>query len=192
MPPLDLLRALDSPQPRLRLSASKALRDWSRDAPDSLYRQFDRFAALLDGDNNILKWNAILTLANLAQVDSEGKLDLLLPRYLAPIEGPVMITAANTIKGAAIIARAKPHLAAEIAAGIMRAEEGIYATPECRNVAIGHALQALDTMRSVLQDTRALHRFAIRQTGNPRPSTAKKAIRLLGSLESASKSRSHS
>jgi hypothetical protein len=46
----------------------------------------------------------------------------MLDDYLAPIRGPVMITAANTIKGAVIIARAKPHLAAKIAGALMRVE----------------------------------------------------------------------
>jgi hypothetical protein len=188
----DLLPQLESPQARIRLSASKALRDLSRDTPEALYSHFDIFAALFDHDHNVLKWNAILTLAHLAPVDRQGKLDRLLPRYLAPIVGPAMITAANAIKGAALIARAKSNLAPKIASSIMRVEKGNYATPECRNVAIGHALQALDTMGSVLKDQRLLRSFAARQTTNPRPSTARKAARLLASLESASKSRNRS
>jgi hypothetical protein len=47
-------------------------------------------------------------------------------------------------------------------------------------------------MRGILADTREVHSFAARQANNPRPATAKKAARLLASLESASKSRSRS
>jgi hypothetical protein len=187
-----MMRDLDHALGRIRLAASKALRDLSKRDPEVIYPEFDKLAALLDHENNVLKWNAILTLAYFAPADREGKLDHLLHRYLAPISGPTMITAANTIKGAAIIARAKPALAAEIADGILRVEKAKYATPECRNVAIGHALQALLTMRGILADTREVHSFAARQVNNPRPATAKKAARLLASLESASKSRSRS
>jgi hypothetical protein len=173
----------------IELQASKQRRDLSQGAPEAVYPQFEELAAQLDNPNNVLKWNAILTLANLAPVDREGKLDGLLDRYLAPIAGPVMITAANTIKGAAIIAQSKPNLAQHIAAAIMCAEHGKYATPECRNVAIGHALQALSAMKATGREVRS---FAARHLDNPRPATAKKAARLLTSFESASKSRSRS
>ncbi|HEY1497671.1 MAG TPA: hypothetical protein VGF49_24110 [Candidatus Solibacter sp.] len=54
-------------------------------------------------------------LANLAPVDSEGKLDLILRAYLSPIAGPHMITAAHAIRGGGMIGAAKPHLAQQIA-----------------------------------------------------------------------------
>ena len=173
----------------IELQASKQRRDLSESSPGTVYPQFSEIAAQLGSNNNVLKWNAILTLANLAPVDREGKLDALLDRYLVPITGPVMITAANTIKGAAIIAQSKPKLVENIVAAIMCAEHGKYATPECRNIAIGHALQALTTMKATGREVR---RFAARHVDNPRPATAKKAARLLASLESASKSRSRS
>jgi hypothetical protein len=180
----DLLRDLNSAQARIKLRASKSFRDLSRETPQMIYPHFDTFAALLDHDNNILKWNAILTLAHLASVDHEGKVERLLDHYLAPITGPVMITAANTIKGAAEIARFKPRLVDRIVAGILRVERAKYATQECRQVAIGHALQALGTMRQVIADPRSVYSFAQRQTSNPRSATARKAVRLLESLAS--------
>jgi len=186
----DLLESLGSEQARTRLSASKALRELSQRDPGSVYPYFDVFAGLLGHPNNVVKWNAILTLAHLAPVDSEGKLDCLLDEYLAPITGPVMITAANTIQGAALIALAKPHLADRIAARILRVEKANYATPECRNIAIGHALEALWKIRALLTTPGRVHTFAARQMGNPRPATARKAARFAASSASASQSRS--
>jgi hypothetical protein len=165
-----LLAGLESTEKRTKLAASKALRDLSRERPAAVYPHFERFARLLDDQNNVLKWNAILTLAHLAPVDADGRLEAILDRYLAPIDGPVMITSANTIKGAAMIAAARPNLAARIAAAIMRVEKARYATPECRNVAIGHALEALRSMRGA--EAREL---AKRHLRNPRAATAKKA-----------------
>ena len=110
--------------------------------PELLYPHFDFFAAMLGHDNHILKWNATLTLANLARVDRESRIEAILDRYLDLIVGSNMITAANAMRGAAIIGVAKPHLVKRIVSRIMRVERAKYATPECRNVAIGHALRA--------------------------------------------------
>jgi hypothetical protein len=180
-----LLRDFDSAEARVRLAASKNLRDISQKTPEALYPYFDRFAELLSHENNVLKWNAILTVAYLAPADRGGKIEGIIHRYLAPISGPVMITAANTIKGAALIALAKPALAPTIANAIMKTEQANYATPECRNVALGHAISALQSMGGVLGDTRAALRFAARHADNPRPATARKAARWLASSASA-------
>jgi len=184
----ELLRQLESRDKPIKLAASKKLRDLCAQSPESLYRYFDVFSAQLEHENNVMRWNAILAIGYLAAADRDGRIDALLDRYLAPIRGPVMITAANTIKGATVIACAKPVLAATIARAIMRVEKANYAAPECRNVAIGHALEALGKIGGGAE----VKRFAARHLDNPRPATARKAARLLASLESASKSRSRS
>ena len=175
----ELLKAFASDEARVRLAASKSLRDLSQRQPARVYPHFDVLAGLLTHENNVLKWNAILALANLASVDREGRIDRLLDEYLTPIAGPVMITAANIIKGATLIALVKPHLADRIAHQLMRVEKAKYATPECRDVAIGHTLEALRMMIVVVSDTRAVRKFAARHIDNPRRATALKARRLL-------------
>lgn len=70
----------------------------SRREPERVYPHFDEIAGLLNHTNHALQWNAIRTLAHLAPVDCEGKLDGILDAYLAPIDGPVMITAANAAR----------------------------------------------------------------------------------------------
>jgi len=184
-----LLAGLAWREARVKLAASKALRELSRHQPELVYPHFGVFAELLGHENNILKWNATLTLANLAQVDREGRLERMLDVYLAPMDGPVMITAANVIKGATVIAMARPHLAERIAERILRVEKATYATAECRNIAIGHALQALGKMAGVLGDPGAVRRFASRQTGNPRPATARRASTLARTLSRLHKPR---
>jgi hypothetical protein len=177
----DLLAGLGAKTARIKFGAAKSLEHLSRQSPELLYPHFDFFAAMLGHENQILSWNAMLTLANLAPVDSEGKLDLILDAYLSPISGPALITAANAIRGAARIAAAKPHLAKRITRAILRVERAAYPTPECRNVAIGHALRAFD----VLPPTRAIRGFARRHLANPRPATAAKAAQLLRRIQSA-------
>jgi hypothetical protein len=159
----------------IRQGASKALRAISEEQPEMLYPYFDFFVALLGNENHILQWNATLTLANLARVDRDEKIESILDGYLDLISGPNMITAANAIRGAAIIARAKTHLLERIVTRIMRVERAEYATPECRNVALGHALRALEELAGLLPDQRRVRLFAARQLGNPRPATSAKA-----------------
>jgi hypothetical protein len=164
---------------RVRLGASKALRTLSEQDPESVYPHFDFFVRLLDSRNHILKWNATLTLANLAAVEGDGRLDRIMDAYLAPISGPNMIDAANAIHGAAAIALAKPHLAPTIAGRILAVERASYATAECRNVAIGHAIRALDRFFEAAGEKRSVLRFVRRQAQNPRPATRAKAERFL-------------
>src|ERR1022692_4953086 len=142
----EVLAGIDAKRAGVKFGASKALRILSERVPEALYPHFDSFAAMLDHENQILKWNAMLTLANLARVDREGKIEAILDRYLDPISGPDMISAANAIRGAVVIGMAKPHLVRRILLRIMRVERAQYATPECRNVAIGHALKALEPL----------------------------------------------
>jgi hypothetical protein len=175
----EVLAGVGARRAGVRFGASKALRILSERVPELIYPHFDFFAAMLSHDNHILQWNAILTLANLARADREGKIEAILDRYLDLISGPNMISAANAMRGAAIIGVAQPHLVKRIVSRIMRAERAEYATPECRNVAIGHALKALDELVDLLPDRRAVRLFAARQLGNRRPATSAKARKFL-------------
>ncbi|MCX6628072.1 MAG: hypothetical protein NTW28_10635 [Candidatus Solibacter sp.] len=179
----EVIAGIGATRAGVKFGASKALRILSGRAPELLYPHFDFFVTLLSHDNHILKWNATLTLANLAQVDCDGKIEAILDRYLDLITGPNMITAANAMRGLAIIGVAKPHLVTRIVLRIMRVERAVYATPECRNVALGHALRALEILAGLLPDQRALRMFAARQLGNPRAATSAQARKFLKARE---------
>lgn len=107
---------------------AKVLQIVSERGPEVLYPKIGFFIDLLDTDNRIIRWNAILITGNLAAVDSKRKIDRILHRYLDPIPGPELITAANTIRGAVAIALAialaKPELADRIVDEILKVEKG--------------------------------------------------------------------
>jgi hypothetical protein len=170
-----LCDGLASPEARTKYGSAKELRRLSEQDPDLLYPRFDFFARLMDGETRILRWDSSRILGHLARVDSAGRIDKLLDRYLAPIIGPEMIAAANVIQGAADIALAKPHLADRIARAIVKVSRAHYATPECRNVAAGHAITALDRFFEHIQEKRPVLAFVESQLKNPRPATRKKA-----------------
>jgi len=178
-----ILRGLDAESARTRYGCANALRVISEERPDLLYPRFDFFARLLDHENNIFQWEAAYVLSQLAKADPRNKLRAMFETYFAPIRGPVMITAANVIQGGARIAQAKPEMADRIAAEILKVPKARYQTPECLNVALGHALAALDHMFGLLQDPAPVRRFARSQLKNPRAATRKKAERLLRRIE---------
>ena len=164
------------PSAGAKFAAAKLLQFVSEESPATLYRHFNSLVALLVNDNSFIRWNGILALGNLGSVDTDNKLDRILEQYLAPIAGPQMIDAANAIRGATAIALAKPNLADRIALGIRTVERAHYGKPECRNVALGHAIMALQKIFSILHDQRAAELFVRRQRRNPRNATRTKAL----------------
>ena len=88
---------------------------------------------------------------------------------------------ANVIQGGARIAQAKWHLAERIAAEVLKVARAPYRTPECRNVAIGHAILALGGIMPLLRNPAPAVQFVRKQTRNARPATRKKAQQFLKS-----------
>lgn len=169
------LSGLGDKAARVKYGSSKALRMASKESPELVYPYFDRFVKLMSGDNTFQRWNAIWTIGHLAAVDREGRIEKILRRLLLPITGTEMIGAACAIGAGADIALAKPHLADRIARAILKAERASYQRPECRNVAIGHAITSLDRFFPLIERKHKVMVFIERQLGNPRPATRRKA-----------------
>jgi hypothetical protein len=192
---LEVLAGLRADRARIRFGCLKVLRLLSERRPSMLYPHFDQFVSLLGDDNSILKWGAIIIIGNLAVVDQDNKMDVLLDRYLQPILGPVMITAANTINGAAKVALAKPHLMDKVVCALLQVETATYQTPECRNVALGHALKSLALVFNHVRDRQPIIEFARRQLRNRRNAVQRRARAFLkeprhfgGAIQSAGQS----
>lgn len=170
-----IMDGLGADKARVKYGCAKILHIISDEAPELLYPRFGFFTDLLDSDNNILKWEGTSVIANLAAVDSEDRIEAIFERYFAPIPGPVMITAANVIGGAAKIASAKPQLTERIAEKLLKVEKAQYKTNECRNVALGHAIKAFDQFFDQIRDKGPVIAFVRRQLENTRNATRKKA-----------------
>jgi hypothetical protein len=175
----ELLHDLEVPSARTRFSAAKALRTLSEADPGSVYPYLDAVATLLASENSFLRWDATRTVANLAAVDREGKVEALLAKILAPIPGPQMIGAATSIAAAANIALAKPYLAQRIATAILQVQSANYQTEECRHIAIGHAIESLGYFMHLLPNRAPVVAFVRAQLDNPRSATRHKAEKFL-------------
>jgi hypothetical protein len=187
MEPRRLLAAIASPAARVKFGAAKELRTLSEHEPGRLYSHFDFFDPLRHSENSVLRWNAILVVGNLAAVDSQHKIDAILDDFLAPIRGPHLIDAANTIRAAAAVATAKPYLAGRIAHAILQVESANYQTDECRRVAAGHAIVAFTRLMPLLDDKGPVERFVTRQLESSRAATRKKAQAFLRRFHSLQK-----
>ncbi len=179
----ELFPGLDQPQARVKFGCAKILLLVSETRPKLLLPYWEELNPLLKAENKILQWSAILTLGNLGSVASPDQVKGLLPRLCRFLPGPRMITAANTMRSLEKIAKAHPELTDSIVQRVFEVERGNYQTPECRNVAIGHALQFLKTALPNLTDKGSAIAFATRQIKNSRPSTRNKAQALLKQLK---------
>ena len=180
----ELITALEVEKGTAKYGYEKVLRLVSERRADLIYSHFDFFTRLLDADNNFLKWGAIRTIANLAAVDAENRFEAIFGRYYAPILGPTMITAANIIGCSPRIVQAKPKLAGRITQEILKVQSARYEShgepsPECRNVAIGHALGAFDQFFDQIEDKAAVLAFVKNQLRNTRRPVVERAEQFL-------------
>lgn len=180
----ELVEALKVEKRAVKFSYEKVLRLVSMRQPELIYPYFDVFVGLLDSDNSFLKWGAIMTVANLTAVDKENKFEAIFRKYYAPIKGPTMVTAANIISSSAKIVLAKPELTQRITREILKVEKAEYVnkgapSPECRNVAIGQAIDAFNVFFDQIDDKTKVVAFVKRQLMNTRKPVVKKAERFL-------------
>ena len=183
-----IIDALQAEKSSKKYAYEKVLRLLSGIKPQLVYPYFNVFAELLDADNSFLKWGAIMTIANLTAVDTQNKFENIFKKYYAPIRGPVMVTAANIIGGSGKIVRAKPMLADLIAREVLKVEKAHFLhkgspSPECRNVAIGHAIDALEQFYDQTSHKAEIRNFIKRQFRNTRKQVAKKAEQFLRNHE---------
>jgi hypothetical protein len=168
----ELFEGLGSTKANIKYGCEKVLRIIGEEKPELLYPYFDIFVEMLDSENNFLKWGAIITIANLTSADSENKFKNVFKKYFSPILGPVIGSAAE-------IALAKPELAGEITKEILKVKDAKYKTEECRNVAIGHAIESFEQFFGQIENKEPVIRFVKEQTKNTRNAVRKKAEKFL-------------
>jgi hypothetical protein len=173
------LADLQSDSAKVKYCCAKNLIAIAKENPSRLYPHIDTFVKLLDGDNNVLKWTAIIIIGNLARVDEAKKVDGLTSRLVGFLNAGKLITANNATMALTGIAIAKPQYQRQITEELLKVEHYEYDTDECRNIAMGKVIEAIGSYSSQLQDKKAVVEFAQRQAQNTRNSTRKKAERFL-------------
>lgn len=177
-----VLKGISSPIAHVRYPCAKALTTLSNDKPEWLISHFDFFVDLLNSEKRILKWNAINTLANLSNVDVEDQVDAIFYQLFGLMNADYMVTVANVIGAAGKIGMAKPQLADRITNELFKVESlslKSHLTLECRNILLGHTIQALDHFYENIENRDDVISFVERQLENTRDSTRFKAENFL-------------
>lgn len=173
------LKDFYSDNPKVKYAAAKKAVAISKENPAELYADFDFFVNLLDNENQIIKWTAIQIIGNLSKTDKEKKVDELLPRLIDFLNCGKLITANHAIFALAEIALNKPEHQEQVIKELLKVERYNYDTVECRNIALGKVILALEKFREKIKDDKEIIEFLKRQTKNSRIATSKKAQQLL-------------
>ncbi len=181
------LKDFFSQDPKIKYSCAKQAVFISESNPELLYPDFDFFIQFLKGENKILKWTAIQVIGNLSKVDSQKKVDKLIPALIDLLSEESMIAAANAIKALSEIAKNKPKYSEKILKALLSVEKAKYyskgkISPECTNVAIGHVIDALVKFGPTVYKRDDVKNFLERQTKNTRNKVKRMAEDLLINL----------
>jgi len=176
----EILAGIKADEAALKYGCLKVLNLLSESKPILLYPQFQLFVKLLDSPNNIIKWNMIVILANLVCIDKKDKFENIRKRYFDLVKDKTMITASNVIRQAWKIAVAKPESADQVANAILKVQQARYEikgslSPECRNVAIGHAVVSLGKFYPLIKRKKPVVTFIKIQRTNTRKPVVKLA-----------------
>lgn len=179
-----LFEIVRSEHSAVRYSCTKILRMLSERQPDKIYPYFDDVANWLRDSNSFVKWDGILTLANLASVDAQRRFASVYEEYFGLIRDSKMVTAANAAGNAWKIVQAVPEWESDITRRLLEVPQIVYLhhgepSAECNRVMCGHVLDCFDHYFDLSKNQQAMLCFARSQLNSSRKSVAKKAARFL-------------
>jgi len=174
-----LVSGLNETDARIKYGCNNTLLILSEKKPEIIYLYFDVFKDYLKSENKFIKWSAILIIANLTRCDNKKKFDEIFNSYFSEIKGPIMITAANIVKGAAVIAKAKPYLIKRITKELLKVKNAKYQTDECLNIVIGHTISSLDKFFRQIKNQVEVLDFVRNSIDNHRKPTKNKAEKFI-------------
>jgi len=174
-----LISGIKEDNARIKYGCTNTLIIISEKTPELVYPHFDIFKDYLNSKNKFIKWSAILIIANVTKSDNKNKFDAIFNLYFSDITGPVMITAANIIKGAAIIAKSKPYLTKNITNKLLKIKNASYQTDECLNIIIGHTISSFDKFFILIDNKKEVLDFVRLHINNSRKPTRNKAEKFI-------------
>jgi hypothetical protein len=177
-----VFQVISNGPPSTKFRCSKALLLLSESNPNVLYSRIQDIVNLLESKNQILKWNAIAILGNMASEDCKSVIDGILPKMYAFLACGELITANHAIAALGKIGRVFPEKKKKIIAQLLKVEDYAFDTGECRSIAVGKVILALEDLIDFSQADEKAAEFARRYIDNRRPATAKKAKEFLRRL----------
>lgn len=176
------LKNLESRDPNVKYGPVKKLLKTGAEKPELLYDHFDGWIALLDNPNSILKWMAIDIIGYLSDIDSRKKVDRYIPKLRKLLRTGQFVTSAHAIFALGLIAQNKPEQRSRIIRDLVTIRDIPFETEECRNIATGKAIEAMEHVTEDVRKSKAAMAFVRQATANSRTGTQRKAERLLKQL----------
>lgn len=173
-----IVKGVSSPNKRIKNGTAKILRTISEEYPERLYSKFDFFVEHMNGNDTILKWLAMDTIANFATIDKKNRIDKILKTYYELLSDESMVTAAHAVESLGKIAKAKPKYQEEITSQLFRVKK-IDRGSECRNILLGKVILAFDGYMDQVHDKKEIVSFVKRELNNSRNATSVKAEKFL-------------
>ena len=170
----EILVGLVSKDDAYRYNCFRVIYQLSLEQPEVLYPEWDRFVALLGSDNSFHRSIGARLLANLTQVDAEGRFEGIFDRCFALLDDDKIITARQFAQHTARIARAKPHLQAEIIDRLL-AVDGTHHQQGRKDLLKGDVVDALEELFDEAPAPQRILDFAQQQLASSSPRTRKAA-----------------
>ena len=132
-----LMTGLDSKEKRIQGGSAQLLSLISEDRPELVAPYIDIFIGDLDAKAPVLRWEATCTLGNLAVVDEEKKIPVVLDRMYPHLEHKSIVLANHTVQALTKIGEHNPDKAEEIL------DKLIEKSPLFKKTTVGFIIEAL-------------------------------------------------
>jgi len=176
-----LMEVIDLPNKRAKNRAVKLLAGLSVTDPGALRPHRERFIELLESEDNILLWNALIVVGHLAAVDDDGLIAARALRLRKFFAAESMITTGHAIEALGRIAFHSDKQRTKIANWLVKVGDTPHGD-ECREILAGKALGALEGVAGQLRNKAKVKAFAEAYEKSPRSGVAKKAGKLVKKL----------
>ncbi|MGB4661026.1 MAG: hypothetical protein WBI07_17780 [Mobilitalea sp.] len=176
----ELIDIVNTESSSIKYVGSKIIRFVSEHNPSIVYPFFNDIEKFLHNSNSFIKWDGILTIANLVRADTQGKFEPIYSFYFELLKDPQMITAGNVISGIGKILESRPQYEEDITNRLLAIPKVTYynkgePSPECNNIQCGHVIECFDLYYQQSGSKEAMIKFAENQLGNSRKQVVKKA-----------------
>ena len=173
-----LLECVLSKNDTIRFNSHEVLLLLSEEHPTVLHSSWDFLEDLLDSDNNYHKFIALNLIANLTKIDTANRFERMFDKYYSILDGERTMAAAHVAAKSGKIARAKPHLQAEITNRLLNIDKTHRGKQ--KELLKGHAIEALSEYFEEAEDKKRIIEFARQQLKSESPRTRKAAEKFLG------------
>lgn len=179
-----ILDLLEKDTSRRKFAYEKAIRLISEEHPEILYPHFERISYLIGCKNSFIRWGAIMTLSNMAVIDSEKKSLQVIDAYLGMLDSENMIDASNAAGNLWKFIVRFPELDDKVTSALLHKSAHTFfykgePSQECGYIVMGNVLSCFAKYFDISNHKHEILGFAKKALSCPRIAVAKKAAKFV-------------